>query len=1416
MIITHRLFPLLAYLLLLPCIAAAGPEEIPVNLGTAPRARLGDAGKPLPVVGPQGLTAMATAPLGRIRVRALLVDNGRGKAYRQTKYTLSAGGVSNSLTLDALAGGAPLEITLVNRKAGPVEIRLSRGESMAEGKVASSGLDGKRDAVDDLLGEIQVPDALKSSAPMVMLAELAVQRVSGPVLVTRVQTDRITYAPGATGTCTVTLENLAPAKSDVKLSVDLVTGIADTKRVAAADVSLEGGETTQRAFPLEVGQTQWGRGVMARAISAEGQDLGTHAFSVVTHPYQVAFHGEGTPMSGSDLWKHEELEAKAEEIARRNMERYCNVYEAFAWAPCDYSKMTPDDDEPFYSGQTQYAKKRCAIQALHKALHQRGIFCITYGKACASGLPGLQYAHRYPARMNVFGAFGFAHESCRVDIIDRMLEGRYRKHGVHEDFWQSWISCWTHFSNLDAENYGCDEIVRSARLLGWDGVRYDGHFTWWQDPPGCAKTVQYCADRIRKQIPGFAIGYNYMGPRHHTPEGAFTDVELAACASDGGMIMSEVYRGLLGDVKVNIGHLQAGGDFVRLHGGYWLAILDNASIWNEALVMAGGARPMGGGALRKFGTRFSACIFDPAMRRLQDPSKVIRPTADPGFLWDAFVYEKDVAADRSELILQLVNVGPQFRFHAGATQPPTGVNPPRRDVGFELNLPPGYTAESVFACDDGSTFQPMDARLDAKGLFVPRVAVWTMVVVNLKKSQPPQSLWQRCTVPLKIEGAPGTGAQPAQAGNGAAFGPEDMKKAQQEKIAVTPEVLKAILDRAALPSSAPGEKAYQGADFAARVGGKDQQSFGRAPEPLAVRRNGRLDVHFSRGVFYHLDRMHEALARLKAVNLTDSCFETGSGELSPKNALGVRDFPSRAAMRDLDVLILDGIPATALSQQARRDVLDFVRGGGSLLVLGGWYSLSKGWYEGSFLEDALPVECKQAPYLRRLRPEEGTFKATSQYRSVLGSEAPDFGNRWAVEWINHVRPKPGAQVLMTTANGLPLLVAGTCGKGRVAVFAGTHAGEPEAPYWQHAAWPTVVAQVLAYLAAGCEQVDPPDAQEAAHLAAAREAIEVGELKDSRMKPEAALGNLKVVLSSGAEEDGRRAAAWLLTYPDALAPEEMADLTELILPHLRPTPAWARLAERRLNEPPRGLGRLVAEIAAAACPGVRAATVLGWSDLDELTRLRCLAATDDKSVLTHLQEQNRELLAQEQTLVNKLVAAGGGNPEPAGMLPADGRIKRLYLAWALVRCGQRDEAALGQFCQGVLELPYYAWRQRWLIESAYAGLRDNSPSAMEMRVRMSRISAMQRHARHLDQLVSLWKPLFRPAVVGQDDVGRAAAARALSKCNCQKALPLCMAYLQEVEPQHLARYAELERAKLDSLRFFYQSLVSASHTAQNRP
>lgn len=1407
----YSIIPSLLLLLILWTQAAlwAGTILIPAATLEGPKAHLGDPKTKLLVVSGKGGKATLDLSLGRVRVAAFFRYNGKGSAYRQTVFSLSAGGRSSGATVDAIGTGAPIVLTFINRQTDAATITVSGGSPTPEGRKELLAIEAKTvqaegpdkvvvvedEAEEDLeldgdelekeMQEQQAVDARASPMPMVLLERLEVTPLSGSVLVTSVTSDRVTYKPGMKGTLTVALENLEQTAATAKLSVQMAEGLESRTPVFSDDIQLPAAGNVETRCPFEVGTAQWGRGFEVTVKSGKGQDLGTHTASVITNLWQVGVN---------------------------------NYYEAFAWAPCDFSELTPDNDEPFYSGQTQYFNTRPNLIAKHKALHQEGRHAITYGKSCCSGLPGVQYALRHPEQMNVFGPAGFAHEVISVEILDRMLENRYRKHGLHEDYWQMWISCWTAIGNIDAVNYGCDEIARSAKLLGWDGVRYDGHFTVWRDRAATARMIKYAEDRISEQVPGFAFGYNCMGGRHNSARGAFSDVELAAICHGGGMAMSEVYRYMTHSIKANIEHLRWGGDMVRLHGGYPLAICDDSNTWNLALVLAAGWRPLtsGGALLKRFATRFSAFVLDPAMRRLQDPRKVISPVGDPSFLWDSFIYEKELGEGRSALILQLVNVSEKFRF-GGTYRPPTGLNPPQRNVQFDLNLPEGYAAGSVFASEDYESFRPMDATLKGDRLTVPHIGLWAMVVVKLKKEAGARSLYEQCEIPLKFEEAesPEVRAELVRMKPGHPPGPKALELIQQGKIKITPELLAAVFAMGPPPESKPGDGLYRPVGFSEHQGGKDEQWYEGTKAAIELRRNGRPDLHYARGVFYHLNRMYEAFAQLPGVEITTSSLNAGrracGSRISAKNVCCLAGYPSRERLAEVDILVLDNIPAAGLSLRQRRDILEFVEGGGSLLVLGGWYALSRGCYEGSFIEDILPVRCKQHVYLRRFRPEHGMIESTPDYQKVLGAPAPEFGKGFAVEWASHVEPREGANVLMSAA-GHPLLVTGTFGKGRVAVWAGSHSGEPEAPYWQSHAWPQAMSHVLSFLARRASEVSAevgPDPQVIKKISQLKESMEsnalfgdVDEDEVEEKEKKACVSNLRTILSAGRKADARFVAAFLLENPGRVNPGDYPPLVEAVLPHIRSGKDWAELGREFVKKPPLMMERLVAEIAAVAIPDIEFDQIMSWKNIGEITRLRCLAAAGDKAALPHLQKVNDRLDAREAKWAEYL--ANETNPH----LTLDiyqTRLVRPFVTYAMLRCGKRDEKTLYQFCRGCLDPPYYLWRQHWILQSLYSFQDTGDPrAAADNRVR---IKQSHRAIQQLHWAIRQMSPLFTPQVIGMDDIGCRAAARAIRECDCHKSLSLCLRFLNELKAEDVKGFGLLENAKLDSTRYFYRSVAA---------
>lgn len=1193
-----------------------------------------------------------------------------------------------------------------------------------------------------------------------------------PVTVT-VSSDRITYRPGATGMVTVTLDNHSENPVTGTLVVRLLEGIDQATPLFTGEVMAPAHDSASRTAPMSVGTAPWGRGLEARFTAGKESVLGTHAFSVVTNPYQVGMFGQGVPQSGSEEWDEATARKESERIAAANLANYCNVYEAFAWAPCDFSKMTVDNDEPFFAGQTFYCMKRSSLVTLHQTLHRYGISAITYGKTCAGGEPGVIYAFRHPEQMNIFGPAGFSHEAISVDVMDRMAEGRYPHFGRDDTAWQYWISCWTQIGNLDAVNYGTDEIVRSAKEFGWDGVRYDGHFTVWNDPLGTARMVKYAGDRIQQQAPGFGLGYNCISDAQTDPEVAMTDPELAAISHNGGLAMSEVYRNYRGNVMLNIRHLQSVGDAVRMNGGYFLCISDLTTPWNTALMFAGGARPMGGTkSFNKFATRFSGMILDPAMRRLQLPDRVLTPAGDPGFLWDPFIYERKLSATRSQLILHLVNVSRTFQFQMPWGQkekPPIGANPPREYVPFQLHLPAGYTAERAFACDDAGDFALQPVTFTGTTLIVPRVKMWTMVVIELNTQTPPRTLAELCAVPLK-KGKP-----------------------------ITPDALQEIFAKGMPPNAAPTmPQLTTSADFAQHQDGVDRKAFTGADTPMTLWRDGRPDIHYARGIMYRWNRPWEALMRVKNCRVTTSSLDDGrtacGATLSAKNTACVADFPTHFDLSTQDVLVIDNIPAAGFTLAQRHDVLDFVKGGGSLLVLGDWHGLSKGCWEGSFLEEVLPVRTRQANYLLRLQGADQSITATPAYQQTLQKTPPNFGPGPVIEWTSHLQVKDGAEVLLK-AGKAPFLVVGKYGAGRVAVLAGAHAGTPAHPYWESDAWPAVMADVLNYLAAPATATVKPGTE----LTTLHEKLDG--IKTKKIATAEVGQSLRLLLAADREDEALYAAKFILEHPDAVSLDDARQLTLQIVPHVKASAPWRALGQQNTpmamidekenpeplpdsalgNEGVRGANLLAALIAALAVPDVNAQTFLGWEGLDTPTRLWCIGLCKDPEAVDNLQKLSDEIAAKEKTWGSQL-----GQPTT--------RVLRPFVSFALLQCGKRDEQTRYQFCRGALQLSLYAWRERWVLQSLYADAFYDHTDAHRLK-----IAAAERASREMDYAEQLMPLLFRPEVIGADDVGKRTALKALQEVDCVKAVPLAFGYLNSMPAPELAAFRGLSTAKLDVLR-----------------
>jgi uncharacterized membrane protein len=152
-----------------------------------------------------------------------------------------------------------------------------------------------------------------------------------------------------------------------------------------------------------------------------------------------------------------------------------------------------------------------------------------------------------------------------------------------------------------------------------------------------------------------------------------------------------------------------------------------------------------------------------------------------------------------------------------------------------------------------------------------------------------------------------------------------------------------------------------------------------------------------------------------------------------------------------DALLIEDVNSAAISDQDQRAIAQAIERGRGLMMIGGFHSFGPGGYFGKPLADVLPIELERfekqdlgfdKAVIRNLhvwgdltmlpvRPHPVTRLSTEEQNSDFWKSLPK------LQGANRFREvKPRAQVLLETPDGMPLLVSGEYGQGRVLAFAG--------------------------------------------------------------------------------------------------------------------------------------------------------------------------------------------------------------------------------------------------------------------------------------------------------------------------------------------------------------------------------------------
>jgi hypothetical protein len=332
--------------------------------------------------------------------------------------------------------------------------------------------------------------------------------------------------------------------------------------------------------------------------------------------------------------------------------------------------------------------------------------------------------------------------------------------------------------HLGAINFGAEEIVRSAKTLGWDGVRFDGLWTWgalggehvqrqfeelgvqeeagklfpgwygkkekWTADEVSCRNMRWAKHRMLEGIPTFVFSYNYGIEQEQS--GLKLPLAFAEACSGGGQIMNERLRKYNGRWEDYARFILREADIVRERGGHYVIcgldterMTDLERVYMTIFTLAGRAHPYlhtygwgnsPTGAYSQFATRHSELLWHPDWRGIEDAGEAFGVESAYPLWWRWHAIWRD-AGKATQLVLHLIAQPPVDRTYEAAKALP----PRQRDVrvvfkGFKDRKQ--VASACAFTAEPHTRSFPVRIEKGDQGtaIVVPEHHYWTVLLVE--------------------------------------------------------------------------------------------------------------------------------------------------------------------------------------------------------------------------------------------------------------------------------------------------------------------------------------------------------------------------------------------------------------------------------------------------------------------------------------------------------------------------------------------------------------------------------------------------------------------------------------------------------------------------------------------------------------
>jgi len=618
----------------------------------------------------------------------------------------------------------------------------------------------------DLMREIAEPPISEIAYPAIVLDCLEIKPVATSLIVERVHPEKIHVYPGQANPIHVTIYNFTGKRQTAQVRLSMRTGLTESRDVGLKPIDLAPRGREQVTFDWTADDREFGHEAYVEIIDG---DKTIHAqseyFSVASTIWKVALQA-----SGFLTWYGRE--DKLLQHVQNNRNQYLNVEEAFSWQPSSWDNLTPTTDT-WWTGQNDYLNSMSGLKQWIKHSHDHGIKMITYSWPSASGPDGIEFARKYP-QVITHSSSGVGLASEFFDVEDVRLRRAVLDNDRQFDDLRSgiWHSMGINRGYLTSIKMGMDEIIRSSKQFGWDGVRFDNHLGWsamdaqyvhqelkdlgadqfmekaapdlyatregnWSSEAISARNKLYAIHRLREAMGRrYEISLNYpimkQGDANHRV--------MARTAPFHIQFMEESIRhsaGATWERYQSIARDQA--NLVREHGGHHTVVaLDNvsmmANVFAAIFTFAGGSHPYLNygwqnpmpGTYTQFATRYGEYFWSSDLKPI-DPVEINVRSKRP-LLWEKYVRQRALIDGTRQTIIHLITPPPTKEI---VPRTPVQMLPWQRDVVVKMKsaCKPDVWLLSAEPTTRAEQLEPRTSD-DGYAVTVPVHHYWSMLVWN--------------------------------------------------------------------------------------------------------------------------------------------------------------------------------------------------------------------------------------------------------------------------------------------------------------------------------------------------------------------------------------------------------------------------------------------------------------------------------------------------------------------------------------------------------------------------------------------------------------------------------------------------------------------------------------------------------------